>query len=145
MPHPVPAAKDALKAILNARPVWATVEVKDGGPTEGEDFAYDAFWFEPTEIPADSWASLGAQRRRIQFRLGFVISVLREGDDERDTEDEVWTLYEDLLAAIKANPDLTQTVQQVNDVQGRQVNQPLNKTTWQSAFVGSIACLSRPY
>lgn len=143
--HPVPAAKDALKDILNARPAWATVEVQDGGPTEGEDYAYDAFWFEPTEIPADAWGSLGAQRRRIEFRIGFVISVLREGDDERDTESDMWVLYEDLLAAIKANPDLTGTVQMVGDVQGRQVNQPLNTTTWQSAFVGSVGCTSKQY
>lgn len=144
--HPVPAAKDALKAILNARsPLWDTVEVKNGGPTEGEDYDFDAFWFEPTDIPSDSWASLGAQRRRIEFRLGFVISVLRQGDDERDTEDQVWALYEDLLDAIKENPDLTQTVQKVNDIAGRQVNQPLNTTTWQSAFVGSISCTSKAY
>jgi len=145
MPHPVPAAKDALKAILNARPAWATIEVMDGGPTEGEDYTYDAFWFEPTEIPSDAWASVGAGSRRIAFRLGFVISVLREGDNERDTEDHVWTLYEDLLAAIKANPTLNGVVLQVGDVQGRQVNGPRSKTVWQAAFIGSIGCTSNSY
>jgi hypothetical protein len=143
--HPVPAAKSALKGILAARPAWASVDIRDGSPTENEDVSSDAFWFEPTEIPADSWASLGAQRRRIQFRLGFVIACLDFGDAERAIEDRMWALYEDLLAAIKANPNLANTVQMVGDITGRQANGPAAPQQWSSAFIGSIGCTSKAY
>jgi hypothetical protein len=142
--HPVPAAKTALKAILSARPAYASVDVLDGQPTEIGDVTRDQFWFEPTEIPSDGWASLGHLRRRITFRLGFTLAIIREGDDERSTEDLLWTLLEDLMAAIKADPSLTNTVQQVEDVTGRQVNEPLDRM-WRAMFVGSITCVSRAY
>ena len=142
--HPVPASKTALKAILAARGAWVNVDIRDGQPTEISDVTRDAFWFNDTEVPEDSWSSLGAQTRRITFRLGFTIAVIREGDDERDTEDDVWTLYEDLMAAIKANPTLTQTIQQVEDINGRQANDPM-PLKWRAAFIGSIGCLSKAY
>jgi hypothetical protein len=142
--HAVPASKTALKAILVARGAWAAVDVRDGQPTEIEDVTRDVFWFNDTEVPEDGWASLGAATRRITFRLGFTIAVIRDGDDERDTEDDIWTLYEDLMAAVKANPTLSQTVQQVQDVSGRQANDPMpNK--WRAVFTGSIECLSKAY
>lgn len=144
MAHPVPTAKTALKAILAARGAWTGVDIRDGQPSEQEDVTRDAFWFEPTEIPVDGWASLGAQRRRVTFRLGFTIAVLREGDAERSTEDVCWTYYEDLMAAIKANPGLTNTVQMVEDVSGRQINEPVPQM-WRSVFTGSITCLSLAY
>jgi hypothetical protein len=143
--HPVPAAKSALKGILAARPAWASVDIRDGSPTENEDVSSDAFWFEPTEIPADSWASLGAQRRRIQFRLGFVIACLDFGDAERAIEDRMWALYEDLLAAIKVNPNLGNTVQMVGDITGRQANGPAAPQQWASTFTGAIDCISKAY
>ena len=142
--HAVPAAKTALKAILDARGAWANVDIRDGQPSEIEDVTRDMFWFNDTEVPEDGWASLGAQTRRITFRLGFTIATIRAGDSERDTEDTVWTLYEDLMAAIKANPTLTQTVQQVEDIAGRQANDPM-PAMWRAQFIGSIGCLSKAY
>lgn len=142
--HPVPGAKTALKAILAARGAWAGVDIRDGQPTEVEDVTRDMFWFEPTEVPQDQWASLGAQRRRITFRLGFTIAVLRDGDNERATEDVAWTLFEDLMAALKANPDLSATIQMVQDVTGRQINEPVPQH-WQARFTGSIQCQSKSY
>ena len=122
--HPVPAAKTALKAILAGLPAWAEVDIRDGQPTEKEDVTRDAFWFEPTELPEDGWSWLGAQRRRLTFRLAFTIAVLREGDDERATEDVVWAYFEDLMSAVKADYSLGGTIQQVGDVSGREANEP---------------------
>src|SRR4051812_48774219 len=110
--HPVPSSKTALKAILAARGAWAAVDIRDSQPTEREDVKRDAFWFDPTEIPEDAW-SAGAKTRQVTFRLGFTIAVIREGDNERTTEDLVWTLVEDLLSAVKADPTLTGTVMTV--------------------------------
>jgi hypothetical protein len=144
MAHPIPTAKTALKALLDARPAWDAVDIRDGQPTELEDVTRDMFWFEPTEIPRDAWASLGAHRRRIEFRLGFTIAVLRDGDDERATEDVVWALFEDLMLALKGDPGLGGTVQKIDDVTGRQVNEPVPQH-WQARFTGFIACQSKAY
>lgn len=148
MAHPVPTAKTALKTTLAARAAWAAVDLRDGGPTEAEDVTADAFWFEPTEF-TDSWASLGnptgGNRRRIIFRLGFVIAILRYGDDERTTEDSAWALYDDLKDAIRANPSLGGVVQKIDDITGRQLNAPAAPLQWQSAVVGSISCTSKHY
>lgn len=145
MAHPIPSAKTALKAILAARGAWAAVDIRDGQWTEAEDVTRDAFWFDYTEIPRDGWNSIGGQTRRIEFQLRFTIAILREGDDERTTEDAMWTLVEDLMAAVKVNPTFTQTIQQANDVNGRQTNAPYAPGLWQSTFVGSIACQSLFY
>lgn len=143
--HPVPAAKTAIKVLLAARPAYAAVAIRDGQPTEVEDVTRDMFWFEPTEIPQDQWASLGHQRRRITFRLGFTIAIIREGDAERTTEDLVWTLFEDLMLALKGDHSLGGAIQQIEDVTGREANDPASKTTWQARFTGSITCISKPY
>lgn len=142
--HPVPASKSALKAILEARGAWANVDIRDGQPTEKEDVTRDMFWFNDTEVPEDDWSSIGGAGRRITFRLGFSIAVIRNGDDERTTEDVMWTLYEDLMAALKANSTLTGTVQMVQEINGRQSNDPMPKA-WSAVFVGSIGCFSKAY
>jgi hypothetical protein len=77
--HPVPAAKDALKALLASSPAFASVDIRDGGPTESEDVTTDAFWFRDTEVPEDAWASIGAGRRRVTFRLAFTLAVFAPG------------------------------------------------------------------
>jgi hypothetical protein len=141
--HPIPTAKLALKTILAARPAWTDVDIRDGQPTEPDDVKRSAFWFEPTEIDADSWASLGAQRRRITFRLGFTLAVI-DNDSESGAEDAMWTLYEDLLAAIKASPGLSDTIQATSDVAGKQANEPIS-TMWRAVFTGTIECLSKAY
>jgi hypothetical protein len=48
------------------------------------------------------------------------------------------------MAAIKANPTLSQTIQQVEGISGRQVNEPVPQH-WQARFTGSIQCLSKAY
>lgn len=143
--HPIPAAKTALQDLLGGRPAWDGVDIRDGQPTEREDVRRDAFWFEPTEIPEDAWDQLGAQKRRVTFLLGFTIAVLRDGDQERATEDVVWTYLEDLMLAIKSDYSLGGAVQQVMDVTGRQVNGAASPRQWASAFTGQITCQSKAY
>jgi hypothetical protein len=143
MAHPIPTAKSALQALLEARPAWSDVDVRDGQPTETEDVSRQMFWFEPTEIPRDGWAA-GGKMRQVTFRLGFSIAVLREGDDERDTEDVVWTLFEDLMLAVQADSTLGGAIQSVMDVTGRQMNDPVPQH-WQSRFTGFIDCQSNFY
>lgn len=144
MAHPIPTAKTAIKAALAARPAWSGVDIRDGQPTETEDVERSAFWFEPTETALDNWAWIGGLRRRVEFRLGFTIAVIREGDDERSTEDAMWTLFEDFLAAVKASPTFGDVVQQVEDVAGVQANVPM-PDAWRATFTGSIAITSKPY
>jgi hypothetical protein len=142
--HPIPAAKTALKTMLAGRPAWANVDVHDSQPTEFEDFSRDAFWFEPTDLSADSWAWIGGQRRRVSFQLGFTIAVIREGDDDRATEDVVWSYLDDMMVAIKANPSLSGAVQQIDDLSGQQQNEPYDRM-WRALFTGQLACVSKPY
>lgn len=147
MAHPVIEAQDALKAILAARAAWATVDIRDGGPTEGEDISASAFWFNDVTVPRDGWASLGAQRRRITFLLGFTIAIRTYGDDEHSTRALALDLFEDLMLAIKANPALAipAVIQQVDDVTGTFSSAPVSPTEWGAFFTGSIACTSRHY
>jgi hypothetical protein len=141
--HPIPTAKAALKSILAARAAWAAVDIRDGQPTEPDDVARSAFWFEPTQIDGDSWASLGGQRRRITFRLGFTIATINNSS-ESGAENAMWVLYEDLLAAIKASPDFSGSIQTTSDVAGKQMNEPIS-TMWRAVFTGTVECLSKAY
>ena len=145
MAHPVPQAKTALKALIDARPAWDTVDIRDGQWTEQEDITRDVFWFEATEIPEDTWNALGGQQRIIEFRLAFTIVILREGDDERACEDAMWTLLEDLMAAVRGDYRLGGAISQVGDLRGRQENAPYSPGIWQAAFRGSLGCTSNPY
>jgi hypothetical protein len=70
--------------------------------------------------------------------------VIRDGDDEQAAENACWALVEDLMLALKANPDLTGTVRNVGTVTGRQGNDPMPNQSW-SAFTGSIECKSNFY
>jgi hypothetical protein len=140
--HPVPAAKTALKAILAARGAWSAVDIRDVRNITVRDVSRDMFWFEPTEIPEDAWTA-GAMRG-LTFRLGFTVALIREGDDERATEDLVWTLVEDLMSALKASPTLTNTIRNVGTVTGRQTNEPFDRM-WRAGFTGSIECQSNFY
>lgn len=145
MAHPIPQAKTALKALIDGRPAWDSVDIRDGQWTEQEDVSRDAFWFDDTEIPEDAWAWLGGQARRIEFRLAFTIVILREGDDERSCEDAMWALLEDLSAALKGDYTLGGTIRQIGNLRGTQRNAPYSAGIWQSAFRGSVDCTSREY
>jgi hypothetical protein len=86
----------------------------------------------------------GGLTRGLTFRLGFTIAVLRDADAERSTEDVVWTLFEDLMSAIKTDPTLTGTIMAAGMVTGRQLNDPM-PNMWRSLFTGSIECQSKFY
>jgi len=144
MAHPVPAAKDAVKALLEARAEYAAVDVRDGQPTELESVTRDMFWFVETDIPEDAWAGIGAQKRRLTFRLGFTLAVIRDDETERNTEDVIWGYLEALMLALKGDYTLGGVVQQIEDVSGRQSNDPLT-SQWQSRFDGQITCQSKAY
>lgn len=141
--YPVPAAKLALKAILDARPAWNAVDLRDEQPTEEADVTRDAFWFGDTQIPADAWAA-GGKTRAVTFELGFVLNIIREGDTPRSGEDAMWALLQDLIAAIQADPTLSGSVQAVEDVTGTQANHP-HPNAWRAVFTGSIECRSNFY
>lgn len=144
MAHPIPTAKDAVKALLVALPAYSDVDVRDGQPAELESVTHDMFWFNETEIPEDGWSSLGGQGRRVTFRLGFTLAVIRDDETERDTEDVVWGYYEALMLALKGNYSLGGAIQMVEDITGKQSNDPLS-SQWQSRFDGQIQCLSKAY
>jgi hypothetical protein len=143
--HPIIASQDALKAILVARGAWADVIIADGGPTEGEDVRFDMFWFNDVQVPQDGWSSIGGQSRRISFLLGFTIAVRKYGDDEHATRSRALDLFEDFMAAVKANPTLTSTVQQTEDVTGTFASMPIGPAEWGAIFTGSLACQSLRY
>jgi hypothetical protein len=145
MAHPILEAQDALKAVLTARAAWAEVNVRDGGPTEGEDITSDAFWFNDTTVPRDGWASLGAQRRRITFLLGFTIAVRRYGDDERTARANALTYFEDLCLAVKANSNLSGSVRQADDVTGTVGSAPVAPQQWGAWFTGTLSVTSKDY
>jgi hypothetical protein len=145
MAHPIILAQDALKAIVAARPAFAGVDVREGGPTEAEDITMDAFWFNDVQV-SDDWSAISATRpRRVTFQLGFTIAVLRYGDDEREGRAQALVYFEDFLAAIKANPNLTNTVQQVEQVTGTVGSAPVNPSVWGAWFTGALTVISKQY
>lgn len=145
MAHPIIAAQDALKAILDARAAWDSVDIRDGGPTEDEDVTSSAFWFNDVTVPQDGWASLGALRRRIRFLIGFTIAIRTYGDDEHATRDQALDLFEDLMLALKANPNLTNTIRQIDDVTGVFGSSPVASQQWGAFFTGQITATSKDY
>jgi hypothetical protein len=145
MAHPILEAQDALKAIVTAIPSYSGVDVRDGGPTETEDITGDAFWFNDVVIPQDQWASLGNRDRRVTFLLGFTIAVLRYGDDEREARAQALAYFEAFLTAIKANPTLSTTVQQVDDITGVVGSAPVNPSVWGAWFTGTLEVSSKRY
>jgi hypothetical protein len=145
MAHPIIASQDALKAILTARGAWADVVVADGMPTEDDDVRWDLFWFNDTQIPRDGWAFIGGAMRQISFNLGFTIAVYKSGDDEHAARLRALNLFDDFMAAIKANPTLTSTVQQTFDVTGTFASSPISPAIWGGMFTGTLACTSNFY
>ena len=147
MAHPVIEAQDALKAILAARPAFSGVDIRDGGPTEGEDITSSAFWFNDVVIPEDGWAALGASRRRAQFNLGFTLMIRTYGDDERTTRATALDLYEDLQLAVKENPNLgvPASIETTGAVNGTLSTAPISPQEWGSWFTGALPCTSRAY
>jgi hypothetical protein len=147
MAHPILEAQAGLKELLQADPAFASVEVQDGGPTEGEDIAPAAFWFERVDIPLDGWASIGAQRRRITFNLGFTVAVRTYGDDEQSTRQAALDLFEALMVLIKANPTLNRpaAIRQVDDFSGAFNSLPVSPQEWGAFVTGSLVVTSRDY
>jgi hypothetical protein len=145
MAHPILQAQDALKAIVATRPAYASVDVRDGGPTETEDITSDAFWFNDV-IVNDNWSTIGTSNpRRVEFQLGFTIAVLRYGDDEREARAQALAYFEDLLTALKLSPNLTNTVQKVDGVTGTVGSAPVNPSVWGAWFTGTLSVLSKSY
>lgn len=148
MAHPIIDAQDNLKTILAARPAFSSVDIQDGGPTEGEDIRWDAFWFNDTTLE-DGWNGLGANLpRRSTFNLGFTIAVRKAYDDERAARAQALVYFEDMLEALKASPanaTLNGTVQQVQSVRGSVGSAPVDGSTWGAWFTGTLEVLSKSY
>lgn len=144
MSHPIPLAKDAVKALLVALPAFAAVDVRDDIPADLDSVTNDMFWFNETEIPVDGWAWLGGQRRRVTFQLGFTLAVIRDDGSSRGTEDVVWSYLEALMLALKGDPTLSGAIQQVEDMSGTESTAAL-PSQWQARFDGRISCISKPY
>jgi hypothetical protein len=144
--HPILAAQAGLKALLEADSAFDTVQVQDGGPTESEDIAPAAFWFERVDIPNDGWSRLGAQSRRITFNLGFTIAVRTYGDDEQSTRQGALDLFEAFMALVKANPNLGRDeIRQVDDFSGAFNSLPVSPQEWGAFVTGSLVVTSRDY
>jgi hypothetical protein len=143
--HPIQAAQDALTTLIAARPAFADVVVTAGGPTEDDDVRWDMFWFNDVQIPKDGWAFVGGATRQVSFNLGFTIAVYKAGDDEHATRVRALNLFEDFMAAVKANPTLSSSVQQTGDVTGTFASIPIAQAIWGGMFTGTLACQSNFY
>ena len=116
MAHPILESQDALKTLLAARGAWAGVDIRDGGPTEGEDIHPTAFWFNGVTSIVGDWAQMAApNRRRLNYTIGFSIMARVLGDDERATRQVVLDLFDDLELCVKANPALGIPAHRPND------------------------------
>lgn len=143
--HVIPATKDAIIAALGTRPALAQLPKLYAIPTEQGDVQWGGFWFEE-EVPGDSnWAQLGAQRRRIEFRLPFVVMAATEGDDPRSTDLAAWTYFEEIEAALRADPDFNGLIQQFDLVATKNRVVPTGPKTWEASITGQVVCTSRSY
>lgn len=142
MQSTVPAAKAALKALLEAR-TWdaATPKIRWGGPTETEDFPKggEVIYFGDTEIQ-DNNQTLGATRYDETYNLRLVIDVKAYGDDEQRTEQRGWDLYGEVIELLDANRELGGVLSRMTDRTVRQTNVPL-PSEWLARIVVDQGCV----
>lgn len=145
MAHPAPLAKAAILMLLAARPTLTTVDRRWFAPTEEEDISDNMIWLGDTNIPSDDWSELGAQRRRMTFQIEMTAAVRRYGDDPQETEQAVWALFDEIVAAIRTDPTLGGAVQQFNAVPGKQQLFAAGPQQWEAMITAQVVCVSRAY
>lgn len=143
--HVIPATKDAIITALGTRPNLNAIPKLYAPPTEQGDVEWGGFWFEE-EVPGDSnWAQLGAGRRRIEFRIPFVVMAVTESDDPRTTDRTAWGYFEEIEAALRASPSFSGLIQQFDMVATKNRVVPTGPQKWEASITGQVVCTSRSY
>lgn len=142
MPSSVSAAKAAILAGLQARSGLYGVALSWGGPTETEDMAPEGIFFGVTEREQE-WQGIGraTRPRRESYTLEVVAYVIRDGDVERETEERVWALVDEIEALVAEDPSLAGALNEFatpGDV--RVESRPSGPSAWQSRATVAIEC-----
>lgn len=143
--HVIPATKDAIIAALGARSALNSVPKLYAQPTEPDDFQWAAIWLGEELVYDSDWSQVGAQRRRIKFRVPFTIVAITESDDARATDAACWSYFEEFETALRASPSFAGLIQQFDMVTSKNRVVPTGPKTWEATIIGMVVCTSRPY
>lgn len=144
MAFPAPATKAAILSALQARPALANVQKRYSPPTEEEAVTWAMVWLGDTTIPDDNWSQLGAQRRRATFHVEFTVAAIEAGDNAQSAEATAWAIYDEVIAALRADPTLGGTVQQFDAVPAK-CETGVSGQQWTALVTGRVVCTSRAY
>lgn len=140
----VPAAKEQLIALLGGWPALTGVVVSWGSPTTPEDIQGEHIWLGNVIVDQD-WHSLGGAqgRREERYDLEVVGRVIREGGDEKATEDRLWAIVGEVATALRSDPGLAGTLPsgfcQIRHV-AQSTTPTLEPRAWVSRATLTVAC-----
>lgn len=141
--HVIPATKDAILSALNTRAALSQIPKLYAIPTEQGDVQWGGIWIEE-ETPGDSnWAQLGQQRRRITFRVPFVVMAVTEGDDPRVTDQTAWSYFEEFETALRTSASFGGLIQQFDMIVAKNRVVPTGPKTWEASISFQVECTSR--
>jgi hypothetical protein len=138
-------AKAAILTLLAARDALDDVQKRYSAPTEDSDITYSMIWLGEEVTSDDDWSQLGAQRRRVTFRIPFTIAALHTGDDPQATDALAWSYFDELIAALRSDPTLGGAVQQFDLITSRNRVVPTGPQQWEASITGTVICTSRAY
>lgn len=123
MAAPVPAAKTALKALLEA---WSwsggTPVIRWGAPTESEDWSPELIYFgDAFDVSDENWR-LGDMAHDQAFTLRIIVDVYQAGDDEQAAEQRAWDLFEQITVLLHQNHTLNGAINHMADRSSRQAS-----------------------
>lgn len=147
MAYVIPTVKAAIITALGNRAALNNVPKLYAPPTEIDDVKWSGIWLGEEVKADDDWAQLGAQSRRVVFRVPFVIMAVTEGDDPQATDTQAWGYFEEFSAALRANPTLgaPSQVQQFDLVTSTNRVVPTGPKTWEASISGQVVVTSRSY
>lgn len=99
------AVKTALYGTLSAWPAFSGANTTWGLASETDDLRTENIHVSNARSESD-WSALGRGHRHEQVTVEVVVQVIREGDDQRATEERMWALAAEVENALAADPTL---------------------------------------
>ena len=101
----IPAAKEKLLELLQARPGLDGVGIYWNEPTQEANFKRDMIWLGDLE-QTEAWHGLGDQRRDENYLLEVYVHAFRQGNKPKDTELALLNLRDEVSATLREHHTL---------------------------------------
>lgn len=128
-------ARVALDALLRG---WSwpdpTPKVTWGQPSEAEDTTLDAV-YQGTPVIEDMDFPGLSLRVDEEYMLPVVVNVRKWGDDEQATEARAWGHFNQVMSLLRANENLSGTINRFTGFELEMGQQPASPKQWQTVIV----------